>query len=218
MKEISPPSEEAFLDAYGYSVKAPKPVKKDANAEGDFQYEINKKKEVTIVRYIGQDKCVSVPEQIEDGIVKAIGKEAFAENKNIEDVTIPECVDTIKGKAFSYCSNLKTIKLSNNISKIVKDTFEGCSNLTKINIPDNVTTIESLADKKNSINKLDDIGKKVNEKDNKEPINNITVITADDNLIHNYFTSMDVSWDASNCLSSAIIKMTKMDKENLSMI
>lgn len=135
------PSEEAFLDAYGYSVKAPKPVKKDANAEGDFQYEINKKKEVTIVRYIGQDKCISVPEQIEDGIVKAIGKEAFAENKNIEDVTIPECVDTIKGKAFSYCSNLKTIKLSNNISKIVKDTFEGCSNLTKINIPDNVTTL-----------------------------------------------------------------------------
>lgn len=81
-------------------------------------------------------------------------------------------------------------------------------------VDDNITTIESLADKKNSINKLDDIGKKVNAQDNKEPVNNITVITADDNLIHNYFTSMDVSWDALNCLSSAIIKMPKMDTEN----
>lgn len=81
-------------------------------------------------------------------------------------------------------------------------------------VDDKVKTIESLADKKDSITSLDDIAKKVNKKDKKEPINNITVITADDNLIHNYFTSMDISWDASNCLSSAIIKMPKMNVEN----
>ena len=137
------PSEEAFLDAYGYCFKASKAVKKDAPAEGDYQYEINKKKEVTIVRYIGQDKCVTVPDQIEDGIVKTIGKEAFIENKYVEEITVPECVDTVRGKAFSYCSNLRKIRLSNRISKIVKDTFEGCSNLTKINIPDNVTVLDS---------------------------------------------------------------------------
>ena len=78
----------------------------------------------------------------------------------------------------------------------------------------NVQTIESLSQKANDINSLDDIAQQVNKQDDKKPINNITVITAEDNLIHNYFTSMDVSWDASNCLSTAIIKMPKMDTQN----
>ena len=79
-------------------------------------------------------------------------------------------------------------------------------------IDDNVQTIESLS---NQVGKsLDDLAKAVNQQDLKEPINNITVITAEDNLIHNYFTNMDVSWDASNCLSSAIIKAPKMNTEN----
>ena len=79
-------------------------------------------------------------------------------------------------------------------------------------IDHNVQTIESLS---NQVGKsLDDLAKAVNQQDLKEPINNITVITVEDNLIHNYFTSMDVSWDASNCLSSAIIKAPKMNTEN----
>lgn len=79
-------------------------------------------------------------------------------------------------------------------------------------IDDNVQTIESLSNQAGK--SLDDLAKAVNQQDLKEPINNITVITAEDNLIHNYFTSMDVSWDASNCLSSAIIKAPKMNTEN----
>ena len=79
-------------------------------------------------------------------------------------------------------------------------------------IDDKVQTIESLS--KLAGKNLDDIAKAVNKKSSKDPINNITVITAEDNLIHNYFMSMDVSWDASNCLSTAIIKMPKMNTEN----
>ena len=82
-------------------------------------------------------------------------------------------------------------------------------------LEENVQTIESLSNQLTSqIDNLEDIGKEVNKKDDLKPINNITVITADDNLIHNYFTSMDVSWDASNCLSVATIKMPKMNTEN----
>ena len=51
-------------------------------------------------------------------------------------------------------------------------------------IDDNVQTIESLS---NQVGKsLDDLAKAVNQQDLKEPINNITVITVEDNLIHNY--------------------------------
>ena len=74
-------------------------------------------------------------------------------------------------------------------------------------------TIESLSKQLNqSINNLEDIP--ANKTEDIEPNNNIVVITADDNLIHNYFYDLDVSWDSSNCLSTAIIKMPKMDTEN----
>lgn len=77
------------------------------------------------------------------------------------------------------------------------------------------STIESLSKQaKQQIHNLDDITSSVNQDQQQTPVNNIVVITSDDNLIHNYFYSLDVSWDASNCLSSAIIKMPKMNTEN----
>ena len=83
-------------------------------------------------------------------------------------------------------------------------------------IDDNVQTIESLSKQANGqVNHIEDITEKVNNKNKNEPMNNIVVITADDNLIHNYFYDIDISWDASNCLSTAIIKMPKMNSENV---
>lgn len=77
------------------------------------------------------------------------------------------------------------------------------------------STVEALSKNAKNITKLDDINTAKNQDDKQEPMNNIVVITSDDNLIHNYFYDLDISWDASNCLSSAIIKMPKMDAENV---
>ena len=80
----------------------------------------------------------------------------------------------------------------------------------------NVKTIESLnkqKKKKNNKN-IEDVQSQANN-DLKKTINSITVITAEDNLIHNYFFDFDHSWDATNCLSTATIKMPKMGTENV---
>ena len=81
----------------------------------------------------------------------------------------------------------------------------------------NTQTIQSLINQANKyVDNLEQIGQVVNDsKEKQDPVNNIVVITAEDNIIHNYFYYMDVSWDASNCLSSAIIKMPKMDTKNI---
>ena len=82
-------------------------------------------------------------------------------------------------------------------------------------VDNNVNTIESLSKQiKKNISDLDDIAKNINFEESNDPITNITVITADDNLIHNYFTSIDIGWDASTCLSTAIIKMPKLSSQN----
>lgn len=82
-------------------------------------------------------------------------------------------------------------------------------------IEEAASTVEALSKNAKNITNLDDINTADNQNDKQEPINNIVVITSDDNLIHNYFYDLDISWDASNCLSSAIIKMPKMDTENV---
>lgn len=81
----------------------------------------------------------------------------------------------------------------------------------------NTQTIQSLVNQANKyVDNLEQIGQIVNDsKEKQDPVNNIVIITAEDNMIHNYFYYMDVSWDASNCLSSAIIKMPKMDTKNI---
>ena len=80
---------------------------------------------------------------------------------------------------------------------------------------DNVKTIESLSKQKKKQNQnIEDITSKANDTESKT-INSITVITAEDNLIHNYFFDFDHSWDATNCLSTATIKMPKMGTENI---
>lgn len=81
----------------------------------------------------------------------------------------------------------------------------------------NVVTIKSLKNKKKQdVQDLSEVVQVANEQNQTpKPINNITVITSKDNLIHNYFYDFDVSWGAHNCLSVATIKMPKVDQKNI---
>ena len=79
----------------------------------------------------------------------------------------------------------------------------------------NIQTIASLSKQlKKKTNNLEKIGEAVN-KTSEKPINQITLITSEDNLVHNYFYDFEHSWDASNCLSIATIKMPKTNAENI---
>jgi hypothetical protein len=97
-------------------------------------------------------------------IVRIIGEYAFASNKGITDIVIPETVCRIGGNsfcntnikdlvlpdsiteigdgAFSYCTLLSSIKLPNNLQRIGKDAFKG-ANLKDIIIPESVEYISN---------------------------------------------------------------------------
>ena len=102
-----------------------------------------------------EDKIITVTE---------IGEYAFASNKGITDIVIPETVCRIGGNsfcntnikdlvlpdsiteigdgAFSYCTLLSSIKLPNNLQRIGKDAFKG-ANLKDIIIPESVEYISN---------------------------------------------------------------------------
>ena len=73
--------------------------------------------------------------------VEIIGKGAFKNCSELENVVIPDSVKAIDYTTFEYCSKLTSIIIPNSVTSIGWNTFNGCSELTNITIPNSVTSI-----------------------------------------------------------------------------
>ena len=97
--------------------------------------------DLIIVKYIGPDEKVIIPEEIEGYKVASIAEEAFKDNRNITEVTIPGSIVTIGKYAFSGCTSLKSVKLSDGVESIELRAFENCTALSSVTLPDSLTYI-----------------------------------------------------------------------------
>lgn len=86
------------------------------------------------------DKKVKGTYKVKEGTIGIIGQ-AFAENKNISKVIIPDSVENLDEAIFYNCSKLKEVKLPKNLKYIPSDTFSECTSLKSISIPKSVTKI-----------------------------------------------------------------------------
>jgi len=77
------------------------------DSEKDFQidWDKNVKDGVIITKYIGAKKEVRIPPSIQNNPVTGIGRAAFAHNKNITRVIIPDRVTNIWYAAFWDCTS-----------------------------------------------------------------------------------------------------------------
>ena len=78
-----------------------------------------------------------------DSQITTINQNAFHNNQFLEEITIPDSVESIENGAFSDCKNLKKIKLSKNLKKIESTTFWSCISLEEITIPDSVVQMDN---------------------------------------------------------------------------
>ena len=62
---------------------------------------------------------------------------------------------------------------------------------------------------------IGNLGKIVNNAQNKEAANEFVVMTMKDNMVHNYFFSCDNFWDSRNCLSKVTIGFAKDNHEQI---
>ena len=87
--------------------------------------------------------------QGEDYTVKAgttsIAAYAFAENKYLKSVSVPESVTSIGPGAFSSCEGLSTVELPQGLTELPSSLFSGCKLLKTIAIPQSVTSIGARA-------------------------------------------------------------------------
>lgn len=103
-----------------------------AETEGDYEYSVvteydadfNAIKSIKITGYTGNDAEVIIPDAIAELPVTAIEDNAFAENKTITSVTVPETVIEIGSWAFEDCENLAEINLPSTLERISGNTFK----------------------------------------------------------------------------------------------
>lgn len=73
--------------------------------------------------------------------VRVIGKYAFRNAVNLKEVNIPQYVSTIGVSAFEGCVSLRNVEFPFLTATISASAFRGCKNLTEISIPEKVKTI-----------------------------------------------------------------------------
>ena len=74
--------------------------------------------------------------------LKFIGSFAFQNCPNIEEIIIPDSVETIDSHVFEGCKSLKKVILSSSMKKIPMHAFTSCESLTLIVIPESIEKID----------------------------------------------------------------------------
>ncbi len=82
-----------------------------------------------ITSYTGNSANVTIPLTVESLITTDVCDGAFANNKKLESVNIPNTVSSI-GNAFNGCINLKEIVIPSSVTEISPNAFADCGNIT----------------------------------------------------------------------------------------
>lgn len=113
----------------------------DSKIYDNFEYKVSTEGSITITKYKGNDKEVSVPETIEGKSVEYIGANAFSNKSTVTTVLLPNSIHNVKPSAFEGCKNLNGINIPNSTVYIGEKAFKDCISLSSINIGENVESI-----------------------------------------------------------------------------
>ncbi len=75
----------------------------------------------------------------------ALTQHVYVNDKEINDLVIPEGVTSISNNAFSSCGWITSLTIPDGFTTINQSSFSGCTGLTSVSLPNSLTTIESYA-------------------------------------------------------------------------
>ena len=111
----------------------------------ETDYVLNDEGGITINDYSGNASNIVIPDSYMVGgmtyPVTSVGGSTFANNTDIQTVTLPETITSIGSSAFINCSNLTTINLPDGLTEIGYAAFNSCTKLAEIVLPNTLTKI-----------------------------------------------------------------------------
>lgn len=93
-----------------------------------------------VAGYVGKASVIEIPSNFKNGVIVAIGSNAFKDNKEIVSINLPKTITVIEEYAFSNCASLRSINLDN-IRYMQDYVFENCVSLEMVNLPNLSTTV-----------------------------------------------------------------------------
>lgn len=136
-------------------------------AKMEFTYRENGENTVELTGYQGTDAVPLVPAVINGKQVTAIAEGAFAQNRVLYRLELPESIRNIGERAFygsslanikmnapdvtlgraafAECSMLVQVELPNGLTTLPEEAFRGCTVLTALQLPDSLVSIEKNA-------------------------------------------------------------------------
>lgn len=109
-----------------------------------FQYSVDSNNYATIVKYVGNQTLVKIPETIGGAPVTAIGYRAFM-NSSVEGIQFNEGLKSIGNQAFLNCTRLRTVAFSKTITTVASNAFSGCENIVTASFAKDTKKIPNYA-------------------------------------------------------------------------
>ena len=143
-EDFSDVSEEEFQDRKNSLDSLSGYHESDVFDAGDFKYkQLEDGESCQIVRYIGIDEDVSVPDQLKGLTVKALYM-TFSDNSLLETVELPETIEKIDNMAFWKCVGLKHLEIPEGVTEIGRCSFGGCTSLESIVLPESLENVDEM--------------------------------------------------------------------------
>ena len=97
-----------------------------------------------LVKYHGVRKNLTVPEAINGETITAIGEDAFAGNRYLTQIILPESVKTIGDRAFADCRQLANAS-AYGVTEIGTEAFKNCGMLESVSFASSVSAVGASA-------------------------------------------------------------------------
>lgn len=114
------------------------------NNHAKYTYTLLEDGTVTIDGYTGAPSKLEVPKEIDGYTVSAISNSAFANKRELKEVTLPESVGSIGEYAFYDCTGLRSIEAPGTV-RIGNYAFFGCSDLRSVDWSSELRSIGASA-------------------------------------------------------------------------
>ena len=109
----------------------------------DFEFEIVDG-EIIITDYLGTEREIYVPSEINERPVTEIGEEAVSEYDMVH-ISLPDTIKRISERALEGCKCLESIDFSNSLEYIETYAFSRCETLKNVTFPDSLSGISDYA-------------------------------------------------------------------------
>lgn len=119
-------------------------IRENAKKLGDFYYE-ETNDGAKIVGYLGNTSSLSIPQNLGDKSVTAIGTSVFRDNAQLEKVIFGNKIKTVDPYAFEGCWKLTSLTLNEGLEKIGSYAFQ-YTGITVLKLPDSLIKLGEAED------------------------------------------------------------------------